>query len=54
MATPITGSACDRETSGNGIQPSDARHLSVALGHKQTFASQQVMSALPPQADIRR
>ena len=25
-----------------------------ALGHKQTFAPQKVMSALPPKADIRR
>ena len=28
-------------------------HLMSALGQKQTFAVQNVMSALPPKADIR-
>jgi hypothetical protein len=30
----------------------DSKSMS-ALGHKQTFAAQKVMSALPPKADVR-
>jgi len=39
---------------GNGTQPSLRRESGPmsALGHKQTFALRNVMSALPPKADI--
>jgi len=40
MATPITGSSRDQETSGNGIQSASA------LGQKRTHAVQQRMSAM--------
>jgi hypothetical protein len=38
MATPITGSSRDQETSGNGIQSASA------LGQKQTCAVRRPMS----------
>jgi len=46
MATQITGSNRDQETSGKGIQSKSA------LGQKRTYAVQQGMSALLLKADI--
>src|SRR6516225_6258459 len=46
---------CDRRNGGLELKlhSSNPEPLMSALGQKQTFASDQLMSALPPKADIR-